>query len=92
MIKTFRHKELQKFFETGSHAGIKYMHIKKLEIILSRLQACQSPEDMNLPGLNLHPLIGAKKGFYSVKVDANWRIVFRFNDNYAVDVDYLDYH
>lgn len=92
MIKTFRHKGLKKFFETGSHAGIKYNYIQRIRLILDRLNASQSPKDMDLPGLNLHKLHGNLKGLYAVTVQANWRIVFRFEENDAVDVDYLDYH
>jgi proteic killer suppression protein len=47
---------------------------------------------MNLPGLRLHPLIGDLKGFWAVTVRANWRIVFRFEDGHAYDVDLTDYH
>jgi len=92
MIKAFRHKGLKKFFETGSHAGIQYRHIQRIRLIVDRLNASQSPKDMNLPGLNLHELHGNLRGFHAVTVQANWRVVFRFEENHAVDVDYLDYH
>ena len=58
----------------------------------ARLNASTSPEDMNLPGLRLHPLKGNLEGFWSVTVQANWRIIFRFEAGHAIDVDYLDYH
>jgi len=60
--------------------------------ILARLSASAAPGDMDLPGLRLHPLKGDYAGFWSVTVRSSWRIVFRFEDGHAVDVDYLDYH
>jgi proteic killer suppression protein len=59
---------------------------------MARLDASQSPQDMGLPDLNLHPLKGQHKGFWSVSVSGNWRVIFRFENSDAVDVDYLDYH
>ena len=47
---------------------------------------------MNLPGFRLHPLKGNYEGFWSVTVQANWRIIFRFEAGHAADADYLDYH
>lgn len=92
MIQNFKHKGLKKLYETGSGQGIQPGHVKRLRLILARLDASQSPQDMGLPGLNLHPLKGSLKGYWTVSVSENWRVVFRFRDNNAVDVDYLDYH
>ena len=92
MIKSFRHKGLKKLYETGGHQGVRPEHVKRLRLILARLDASQLPRDMRLPGLNLHLLKGAYEGFWAVSVSANWRVLFRFEDNSAVDVDYLDYH
>jgi proteic killer suppression protein len=92
MIKTWRHKGLKKFFETGSRAGIIAMHEKKLKIILQRLNAAIKPDDMNTPNMKFHKLIGVLNGFYSVTVTANWRVIFRFTGQNAEDVDYVDYH
>jgi len=92
MIKTFKHKGLKKLYETGSQQGIRPEHLKRLRLILARLDASQTPQDMGLPGLDLHPLRGNYKGFWAVSVSGNWRVLFRFEDNCAVDVDYLDYH
>ena len=64
----------------------------KLERILARLNAARTVSDMDLPGYRLHPLKGELKGLYAVTVKANWRVIFRFNDGEAEDVDYLDYH
>ena len=92
MIKSFKHKGLKKLYDTGSHQGIKPEHVKRLRLIIARLDASVSPPDMNLPGLNLHPLKGKFKGFWAVSVSGNWRIIFRFKGNHAFDVDYIDYH
>ena len=65
---------------------------QRLQLILTRLDASACPEDMDLPGLHLHKLKGQLKDFYSVTVQANWRIIFRFESDNAYDVDYVDYH
>ena len=92
MIKSFEHKGLQAFFETGSKAGIQPHHALKLARLLARLHAAKVPEDMNLPGWRLHPLVGGLAGHYSVSVNGNWRLTFRFDGGDAVLVDYQDYH
>ena len=68
------------------------MHVRAVWTILARLNASGAPDDMNVPGFRLHQLKGDLAGFWAVTVRANWRIVFRFEDGHAVDVDYLDYH
>jgi len=92
MVKSFEHKGLQAFFETGSKAGIQPHHAPKLARQLARLNAAKVPEDMNLPGWRLHPLVGSLTGHYSVSVNGNWRLTFRFDGGDAVLVDYQDYH
>ena len=92
MIKSFRHKGLQKFFFDGTKKGIQPKHAEKLADILDLLDATSKIEDMNFPGSDLHPLKGDLRGFWSVKVSGNWRIVFRFENGDAFDVDYVDYH
>jgi proteic killer suppression protein len=92
MIKSIRHKGLKKLYNTGSKQGILPEHASRLRIILARLDACSSPEDMNLPGLALHQLKGTLKGFWSVSVSGNWRVIFRLENGNALDVDYVDYH
>jgi toxin HigB-1 len=92
VIKNFRHKGLKKLYDTGSKQGVKPEHTTRLRLILARLDARHYPQDMNLPGLNLHPLKGENKGYWAVSVSGNWRVIFRFEDNSAVDIDYLDYH
>lgn len=92
MIKTFKHKGLEDFFENGSKAGIRPDHASKLSRQLSRLDAAKSPADMNIPGWKLHSLSGELADHYSVTVNANWRLTFMFEGEDAILVDYQDYH
>lgn len=92
MIRRFRHKGLQRFFETGSKSGIQAQHAERLRLILAQLNAATRPDDMALPGLVLHPLKGDRKGAWSVRVSRNWRITFVFSGADADAVDYEDYH
>ncbi len=92
MIKSFRHKGLKKFYTTGSKAGIQARHAPKLRRILGLLGAATKAEDINLPGFRLHPLTGKQEGFYSVWINGNWRVIFRFTGEDVELVDYLDYH
>ena len=91
-IKSFKHKALKKFFESGSKAGIQAAHVKKIELILDLLNTVIEVKDMNFPGSIFHPLKGELKGFYSVHVNGNWTIIFRFENGEAKDVDLIDYH
>ena len=92
MITGFKHRGLERFFLRGTRAGIQAAHSKRIRLILGRLQASTSRQDMNLPGLNLHELKGKRKGTWAVRVSGNWRITFRFKGEDAFDVDYEDYH
>jgi len=92
MVRTFRHKGLRRLFEDDDSRGVRPDHADKLGRILARLHAARTVSDMDLPGYRLHPLKGELKGFYAVTVQANWRVIFRFSDGEARDVDYLDYH
>lgn len=92
VIKTFRHKGLQKFFETGSKAGIQPDHEQRLRMRLAALDTATCIEDMDLPGFRLHRLKGDRKGLWAVNVSGNWRIVFSFEGGNAFVVDYEDYH
>jgi proteic killer suppression protein len=92
MIRSFRHKGLERFFVTGSKKGILPEHTEKIARILDRLDASISPTDMNLPGYRLHGLKGQDAGVWSVVVSANWRITFEFRGQDAFVVDYRDYH
>lgn len=92
MIKTWAHKGLKKFFETGSTAGIQAKHATRLGAILTLLNEAEIVQDMNVPSYDLHPLKGNMKGLWAVKVSGNWRITFGFENGAAYVVDYLDYH
>jgi len=92
MIRSFRHKGLERFFNTGSKRGIQPEHAGKIARILDRLDASTSSADMNLPGYRLHELKGQEIGTWSVTINGNWRITFQFEGQDAVVVDYRDYH
>lgn len=92
MIKTFQHKGLQSFFETGSKAGIQPHHANRLRRQLLRLDVARAAADMNLPGWNFHLLVGDLTGHYSVMVNGNWRLTFMFEGEDAILVNYQDYH
>lgn len=92
MIISWKHKGLKKFFDTGSKSGITASHEKRLKIILQRLNAASQPDDMNTPSMKFHKLQGDLKGFYSVTVNGNWRVIFKFESKNAFEVDYIDYH
>jgi proteic killer suppression protein len=92
MIKQFRHKGLERFFHTGSRAGIQAIHAPRLARQLLMLNAALGPEDMDKPGWRLHRLDGLLAGHWSVRVSGNWRMTFCFDGQDAVLVDYQDYH
>lgn len=92
MIKSFKHKGLRKFFETGSASGIQPEHRQKLRMRLIALDTAICIEDMNTPGWRLHSLKGDRKGLWAIDLNKNWRIVFKFEDGNAYIVDYEDYH
>lgn len=92
MITSFRHKGLQAFYDTGTTRGIQAAHSAKLKRILQMLDAATEPGGMDIPGFRLHPLKGKLKGHWSVFVNGNWRVTFRFMGADAELVDYQDYH
>ena len=92
MIKSFSHKGLEKFYETGSVAGIQPGHKKKRRLQLAALDTAQNIEDMNIPGLRLHPLKGKKNDHWAIEVSGNWRMTFQFEDGNAYLVYYEDNH
>jgi proteic killer suppression protein len=92
MIKSFEHKGLKAFFETGNKAGIQPHHAPKLARQLAKLDLSRRPEDMNVPGWRLHALAGGLARHYAVTVNGNWRLTFMFDGDDAVLVNYQDYH
>jgi toxin HigB-1 len=92
MIVGFRHKGLKLLFETGSSRGVIATHKGKLLSILAALDVAVSPEELRLPSYGLHPLKGNLKGHWSIWVNGNWRVTFRFVGSDVELVDYQDYH
>ena len=92
MIESFKHRGLKRFYERGDRSGVRPDLLDTVEDILARLDKADTPQAMNLPGYRLHPLKGDLKGFWSVTVRANWRIVFRFQGADVFDVELIDYH
>lgn len=92
MIISFKHKGLKDFFETGSTAGIQVKHANKLNILLTTLNIASEVSEMDMPGWNLHKLQGDLSEHWSVKVNANWRLTFKFQNGNAEIVNYQDYH
>ncbi len=92
MIRSFAHKGLKKFFLNGSLAGIQAKHAERLRLILAQLNQAITVEDMQIPTLALHELKGERKNTWSVTVQANWRVTFRFENGDAEVVGYEDYH
>jgi proteic killer suppression protein len=92
MIRSFRHRGLKRLYERGDRSGVRADMVDKVERILTVLDAATAPQALDLPGYRLHPLKGGLKGFWSVRVQANWRIVFRFEGTDAFDVELIDYH
>lgn len=92
MLKSYRHKGIKQFAETGSKAGIQPEHANRLRRLLSALDAATCPANMNAPGYALHPLKGELEGHWAVRVSGNWRLTFAFEGEDAILVDYKDYH
>jgi len=92
VIKGFRHRGIERFFRTGSKAGIQAKHANRLSVQLFALNNARRPSDMNAPGWKLHPLKGTLSDHWAVSVSGNWRLTFAFEDEHAILVDYEDYH
>ena len=92
MIKSFKHKGLEKFYENGSTRGIQSNHAKKLRMQLAVLDTAQSIDDMDIPGYRLHQLTGDRKGIWTITVNANWRLTFEFEEGNVYILNYEDYH
>ena len=93
MIKTFHHKGLRRLFEDNDLRGVPSVLAQKIRRMLAQLHVSDEPGDMDgMPGWRLHPLKGDRAGQWSVTVSGNMRIVFRFENKNAVDVDLIDYH
>ena len=92
MIKSFKHKGLEKFYQSGSTRGIQANHAKKLRMQFAALDTAQSIDDMDIPGYRLHQLTGDRRGIWSITVNANWRLTFEFEEGNVYILNYEDYH
>ena len=92
MIVNIKHKGVKQLYTNGSRRWLPPEDIDKIERILARLDQAKAPGDMDLPGFGLHPLKGDRKGYWSVSVTGNLRIVFRFEGSNVAGVDLVDYH
>ena len=92
MIVSINHKGLKLLWTKNDAAKLPQNQVKKIRNMLTLLNGAAKVEDMNFPGADLHPLKGELKGFWSVTVTGNYRIIFRFEGGDAYLVDYLDYH
>ena len=92
MIRGFRHRGLKRFYERGDQSRVGAGLADRVALALADLDDAHKPSDLDLPGYRLHPLKGNLKGFWSISISGNWRIVFRFDDDDAYDVDLVDYH
>lgn len=92
MIEGFKHKGLKKFYEEDDSRKLPPEMVERIRDILTALDAALAVEELNRPSFRLHPLKGALKGNWAVTVRANWRIIFRFANGAAIDVDFIDYH
>lgn len=92
MIKSFRHKGLERFFLKGDQRGIQARHARKLSRQLAILNRATCPDDVNLPGWGLHPLKGRLAGHWAIGVSGSWRLTFTFEECDVVLLDYQDYH
>ncbi|MDA0346701.1 MAG: type II toxin-antitoxin system RelE/ParE family toxin [Verrucomicrobia bacterium] len=92
MIMSFKHRGLKQFYEQGTTRGLNADYVPKIGRILLILDASEEVNALNLPGFRLHSLKGNLKGFWSISVSGNWRIIFRFEDGDAYDVELIDYH
>jgi len=92
MIKSFKHKGLRRYYETGSTRGIQARHAKRLRMQLAALDTAIEVADLAIPGYGLHPLKGSRKGIWVITVSGNWRLTFEFSDGNAYQIDYEDYH
>lgn len=91
-IRSFRHRGLKRFYEFGDASRINAVLVNRIQDILAVLDSAKTLAEANIPGYRLHPLKGALRGFWSIAVSGNWRIVFRFDAGDAFDLDLTDYH
>lgn len=92
MIKNFSHKGLKRLFERDDSSGVRADQVQRIRAVLAHLDEAKQPSDLALPGYRLHPLRGDLKGYWSVSITANWRIVFSLEKGDVFNIDLVDYH
>ena len=92
MIKSFKHKGLEKYYESGTTKGIQSIHVKRLRMQLAVLDTALTIEDIDIPGYRMHALKGDRQSIWSISVSGNWRLTFEFNDGNVHILNYEDYH
>ena len=92
MIKSFKHKGLEKYYKSGTTKGIQSIHVKRLPMQLAVLDTALTIEDIDIPGYRLHALKGDRQSIWSISVSGNWRLTFEFNDGNVHILNYEDYH
>ena len=92
MIKSFKHKGLEKFYLKASSAGIQSKHVSRLRFQLAALDSAHQIDDIDIPGYRLHPLKGKRSGYWSISVSGNWRLTFQFDEGNVFVLNYEDYH
>ncbi|MCP4277869.1 MAG: Killer protein [Gammaproteobacteria bacterium] len=92
MVKSFKHKGLEKYYQTGSKKGIQALHATKLRMQLAAMNSAHVIDDLDIPGYRLHSLKGVRNDIWSITVSGNWRLTFEFSDGNVYIVNYEDYH
>jgi len=92
MIRSLKPRGLRRLYEKGDRSGVRPDLVEAVERILTMLDVAAGPKALDLPGYRLHALKGTLAGYWAVTVRANWRIIFRFKDGEACDVELIDYH
>lgn len=92
MIRSFRHKGLERLFIKGIASGVQADYATRITLMLDAIDAAEQVRELDLPGFRLHRLKGDKRNLWSVRVSANWRITFEFENGDAHILDLEDYH
>ncbi|MGD0672422.1 MAG: type II toxin-antitoxin system RelE/ParE family toxin [Candidatus Binatus sp.] len=92
-IRSIRHRGLRRLYRSGDSRDLPAALVEKISDILLAIDEAAHPDEVGLfPGWRLHPLKGDLKGFWSVTVSGNWRVIFRLEAGDAFDLDFVDYH
>ena len=92
MIRRFRHRGLKRMYERSDPSRVGPDLADRIALALADIDDARKPSDLDLPGYRLHLLKGRLKGYWSISISGNWRVIFRFEDGDAYDVDLIDYH